>query len=160
MLAHPRTADLGLDPFLRLGVGKTENEKRVSLIDFDKTTLAAGFADHAHDFLRSVDHRFGNRLLEAQVVDGDANQSILSLQSATDFRSQQLRAEDVPPPRSHGSSRTNPRESALHAGGGAEKACKRTRAVDRLPTRGVVAGFYGCPRCQRSDIAPGISSTT
>ena len=88
MLAHPRPGDLGLDPFLYLGVGKTENENRVPLIDFDKTELAASFANNPRRFLRSVDSGFGNRLLEAQVVDGDADQSILSLQAVSNSRSQ------------------------------------------------------------------------
>ena len=94
MLADPRPGDLGLDPFLYLGVGNTENENRVPLIDSDKTELAASFANNPRRFLRSVDSGFGNRLLEAQVVDGDADQSILSLQGGIELPLPAPRAED------------------------------------------------------------------
>lgn len=95
MFAHPRTADLGLDPFLRLNVGKRENENRMPLIDLDETGFkAACLNDRPHAFLRGVDYRSGNRLLEAQVIDDDADRSILHLQRATELPLPTLRADD------------------------------------------------------------------
>ena len=40
VLPHPRPADLGLDPFLRLNIGECENEDRVGLIDLDETGVS------------------------------------------------------------------------------------------------------------------------
>lgn len=70
VLPHPRPADLGLDPFLRLDIGECENEDRVGLIDLDEAGVEpTGLDDCPYGILRRFDHRRGNRLRKRQVID-------------------------------------------------------------------------------------------
>ena len=69
VLPHPRPADLGLDPFLRLDIGECENEDRVGLIELDEAGVEpTGLDDCPYGVLRRFDHRRGNRLRKRQMI--------------------------------------------------------------------------------------------